>query len=54
MAHRGETGRETGGSAMYDLIITGGRVVDPETGRDGLADVAIKDGPHSGRWDIAG
>lgn len=29
---------------MYDLIITGGRVVDPETGRDGLADVAIKDG----------
>ena len=28
----------------YDLIIRGGRVLDPETGFDAIADVAIKDG----------
>lgn len=29
---------------MYDLIIAGGRVIDPETKRDGLADIAISQG----------
>jgi len=28
----------------YDLVIAGGRVIDPESGRDELADVAVKDG----------
>src|SRR6185436_13131904 len=28
----------------YDLVITGGRVVDPARGPAGVADVAIKDG----------
>lgn len=29
---------------MFDLIIAGGRVIDPETRHDAVADVAIKDG----------
>lgn len=29
---------------QYDLIIRGGRVLDPETAFDGVADIAIKDG----------
>src|SRR5882724_3066113 len=29
---------------MFDLLLQGGRVIDPATGRDGLADVAIGDG----------
>lgn len=29
---------------MHDLLIRGGRVIDPETGHDGIADVAIADG----------
>ena len=29
---------------MYDLIIRGGRVIDPESGHDGVADVAIQAG----------
>lgn len=29
---------------MHDLIITGGRVIDPETGLDAIADVAISQG----------
>ena len=29
---------------MHDLIIRGGRVIDPETGHDGIADVAIAEG----------
>ena len=31
-------------AADYDLVIRGGRVLDPATGFDGLADVAISDG----------
>ena len=30
--------------APYDLLLRGGRVIDPATGRDGPADVAIRDG----------
>ncbi len=29
---------------MYDLVITGGRVIDPSQGKDGVADVAVADG----------
>lgn len=29
---------------MYDVLITGGRVMDPETGHDAVADVAIQGG----------
>jgi N-acyl-D-amino-acid deacylase len=29
---------------VYDMVITGGRVIDPETGRDEIASVGIKDG----------
>ncbi len=28
----------------YDLVVTGGRVIDPESGLDGRAQVAVKDG----------
>ncbi len=28
----------------YDMVITGGRVIDPETGRDEIASLGIKDG----------
>ncbi|MDE1567060.1 amidohydrolase family protein [Aquabacter sediminis] len=31
-------------SKTFDCIISGGRVVDPETGRDEIADVGVKDG----------
>jgi dihydroorotase len=31
-------------AAKYDLLIRGGRVIDPAAGRDGLADVAISEG----------
>ncbi len=31
----------------FDVVITGGRVVDPATGRDGLMDVGISDGTIS-------
>ncbi|MBN9308197.1 amidohydrolase family protein [Devosia sp.] len=29
---------------MFDILITGGRVIDPETGHDGIADVATANG----------
>ena len=29
---------------LYDVVILGGRVMDPETGRDGVADVGIRGG----------
>jgi len=32
------------GGKYYDLIITNGRVIDPETGRDEIASIAIKNG----------
>ncbi|NWK95886.1 D-glutamate deacylase [Sphingobium lactosutens] len=31
-------------SAPYDLILTGGRVIDPDSGRDEIADIGIRDG----------
>ena len=31
-------------AASYDLILRGGHVIDPATGLDGIADIAIKDG----------
>ncbi|TDR85355.1 amidohydrolase family protein [Enterovirga rhinocerotis] len=33
---------------MFDLVLRGGRVIDPESGHDGLADVAVKDGRIAG------
>lgn len=38
--------------AHYDLIIRGGRVLDPETGFDATADVAIKDGVIAAVGDV--
>ncbi|UFZ07949.1 amidohydrolase family protein [Bradyrhizobium ontarionense] len=38
----------------YDLIIRGGRVLDPETQLDAAADVAIKDGAIAAVGDVAG
>lgn len=32
------------GAAQYDIVLQGGRVIDPETGRDGLYSVGIVDG----------
>ena len=32
------------GAARFDLVISGGRVVDPSTGRDGLFDVGVSGG----------
>ena len=32
------------GSGEYDLVLAGGRVIDPETGTDAIADVGIKGG----------
>lgn len=29
---------------MHDIVLIGGRVLDPETGHDGIADVALRDG----------
>ena len=45
----------------YDIVIRGGRVIDPATGIDGICDVAVKDGriavvgekiAHNGRTDV--
>jgi N-acyl-D-glutamate deacylase len=33
---------------MHELVLSGGRVVDPETGHDALADIAIDDGRITG------
>ena len=30
--------------AKFDLIVRGGRVIDPASGIDGVHDVAVKDG----------
>src|SRR3954467_10731950 len=38
----------------YDLIIRGGRVLDPETQLDMTADVAVKDGAIAAVGDVAG
>src|ERR1700761_850589 len=29
---------------QFDLLLRGGRVIDPATGRDGVADIAVTDG----------
>jgi len=29
--------------AQFDMLLRGGRVIDPATGRDGVADIAIRD-----------
>ena len=29
---------------MADLILTGGRIIDPASGRDGIGDIAFRDG----------
>jgi N-acyl-D-glutamate deacylase len=39
---------------QYDLIIRNGRVLDPETGFDGIADVAIKDGAIAAVGPVSG
>lgn len=31
-------------TARFDLLLRGGRILDPATGRDGIADLAIRDG----------
>ena len=31
-------------SAPYDLVLRGGRVIDPAQGLDGIFDVAVRDG----------
>ena len=33
-----------GGAGPVDLLVTGGRVMDPETGFDAVADVAVRGG----------
>ena len=38
----------------HDLLIRGGRVIDPETGFDAIADLAVKDGVISAVGDVAG
>ena len=38
----------------YDLIIRGGRVLDPETRLDAIAEVAVKDGAIAAVGDVAG
>ena len=30
--------------SQFDLLLRGGRVIDPASGRDGIADIAISDG----------
>ena len=30
--------------SRFDLLLRGGRVIDPASGRDGLADIGITDG----------
>lgn len=37
-------GSNIAGAQEYDLVITGGRVIDPETGLDAIRNVAIQDG----------
>lgn len=39
---------------MFDLIIRGGRTIDPETARDEICDVAIKDGLIVAVGDVGG
>ncbi|MBP0615102.1 amidohydrolase family protein [Jiella mangrovi] len=34
--------REETGGGLFDIVIRGGRVIDPESGRDEIADVAIR------------
>ena len=38
------TAAQAAASGRYDLVITGGRVIDPETGLDAVRNVGIKDG----------
>ena len=38
------SGAEEGGSPVYDLVLRGGRVLDPETGLDAVRDVGIVGG----------
>src|SRR4029450_9878331 len=33
-----------GGGVMFDLVLKGGRVVDPSTALDGVRDIAVQDG----------
>ena len=33
---------------MYDLVLKGGRVVDPSSGFDGVLDVAVENGRSRG------
>jgi N-acyl-D-aspartate/D-glutamate deacylase len=40
----GESAMALPGEAAYDLVIKNGRVIDPETGRDEIAAVAVKGG----------
>ena len=46
-------GRVTGGLAAgpYDLIVKGGRVIDPSVRLDAIRDVADRRRPHRGRRD---
>ncbi|QTL04769.1 amidohydrolase family protein [Aquabacter sp. L1I39] len=38
---------------MHDMVLIGGRVLDPETGHDGIADVALRDGRIAAiGWDL--
>ena len=32
-------------SAQFDLLVQGGRVIDPESGLDGVRDIGLRDGP---------
>jgi hypothetical protein len=31
-------------SAKFDLVVHGGRVIDPESGLDGVRDIGVRDG----------
>src|SRR5688572_8730055 len=42
--HGGSRQQIPGGRAMYDLVLKGGRVVDPASGLDGVLDVAVENG----------
>src|SRR5215475_14172890 len=37
-------GQESPMTASYDIVLRGGRIIDPETGLDGVADVAVSAG----------
>jgi predicted amidohydrolase len=39
-----ETGPENGRMMMFDLVLRGGRILDPGTGKDLVADIAFADG----------